>query len=289
MQTVRDQKAVRRVITEWAAETGKDLKATKVALVPTMGALHSGHLALVARAKELADFVVVSIFVNPLQFNDKADLDRYPRDEVADVAKLEAAGVDLVWAPRVEDLYPSGFATTVSVSAISQRWEGEHRPGHFDGVATVVAKLLIGVMPDAALFGEKDFQQLALVRRMAADLGLRSEIVGVPTVRAADGLALSSRNALLTPEQRSVAPTLSRALRNAAAAIDFGEDVTAALDLVKAELGEIGFGPIDYVAYVDADTLEPTDHRIENGRILAAAFLGKIRLIDNVRVGEDTQ
>nr|WP_294847043.1 pantoate--beta-alanine ligase [uncultured Sphingomonas sp.] len=283
MQTVRDLDSLRRTTGEWRTES------ETIALVPTMGALHDGHLALVTAAKARADRVVASIFVNPLQFNDKADLDRYPRQEREDVAKFADAGVDLVWAPAVDDLYPHGFATKLSVSGISQRWEGEHRPGHFDGVATVVAKLLIGAMPDAAFFGEKDFQQLALIRRMALDLGLPVEVIGVPTVRAADGLALSSRNALLTSEQRNAAPALSRALGNAARVIGFGESAPAALDLVTAELEEAGFGPIDYVAYVDEGSLDPVDHYIENGRIIAAAFLGKIRLIDNMRVVRDTE
>ena len=197
MQIIRDLFALDDALAEWAGE-GDDL-----AFVPTMGALHEGHLTLVERARELADRVVVSIFVNPLQFNDQSDLDRYPRQEESDLAKLEAAGCDLVWLPTPADLYPDGFATTISVGGISGRWEGEHRPGHFDGVATVVAKLLISVVPTAALFGEKDFQQLAVIRRMTLDLRLGTRIVGVPTVRDDDGLALSSRNALLSDDERA--------------------------------------------------------------------------------------
>lgn len=283
MQTVRDGKAL------GTALSGFRVAGETVALVPTMGALHEGHLALVAEAKRRADRVVVSIFVNPIQFNDPADLARYPREEEQDAAKLLAAGADLLWLPTAEQFYPQGYATTVGVKGISERWEGKHRPGHFDGVATVVAKLFIAVMPDVAVFGQKDFQQLAVVRRMATDLGLPVEVVGLPTVRAADGLALSSRNALLGEEQRHAAVALPNALTAAAAAIAGGDGVGDALDRAVASLSDAGFGPVDYVAYVDADTLEPLETAHPNGRLIAAAFLGKIRLIDNIRVILDTE
>ncbi|MBW0145832.1 pantoate--beta-alanine ligase [Sphingomicrobium clamense] len=256
----------------------------RIAMVPTMGALHDGHLALVARAKEVADKVVVSIFVNPLQFNDKGDLDRYPRQVESDAAKLEAAGADLLWLPTSDDFYPQGYATTISVAGVSEPWEGAHRPGHFDGVATVVAKLFTGIAPDVAVFGEKDWQQLAVIRRMNADLGLGVDVVGHPTVRAEDGLALSSRNALLSEEERQAAATLPDALKQAGAAIAAGTTPAEALAQVENRLANAGFGKVDYVAYVDPDSLEPLDMHQNGARLIAAVFLGKVRLIDNMRV-----
>ncbi|WP_265571601.1 pantoate--beta-alanine ligase [Sphingomicrobium nitratireducens] len=260
----------------------------RVAMVPTMGALHDGHLALVAEAKKRADKVVASIFVNPLQFNDKGDLDRYPREEGSDADKLAAAGCDLLWMPTSDDFYPEGFATTVSVAGVSERWEGAHRPGHFDGVATVVAKLFTGIRPNVAIFGEKDFQQLAVIRRMNADLGLGVEVVGHPTVRAEDGLALSSRNAQLSAAERAAAVALPNALKAAAAAIRSGSAPADALAGAVSSLNEAGFGPIDYVAYVDPDSLEPLEKAQVRGRLISAAFLGKVRLIDNFCVEMDT-
>lgn len=265
------------------------LKALKqggesLAFVPTMGALHEGHLALVARAKQLADRVAVSIFVNPLQFNDPKDLERYPRQERRDLAMLEAAGCDLVWLPSGVDLYPDGFATTINVARISERWEGEARPGHFDGVATVVAKLLIATSPNVALFGEKDFQQLAVIRRLVADLGLGVEIVGVPTVRDSGGLALSSRNALLSADELLLARALPRALRNAARQIGGGEAAGHVLAEAKQALVDAGFLKVDYFALVNAATLEPLDAPASDMRLIAAATIGTTRLIDNVAV-----
>ena len=254
-----------------------------VALVPTMGALHDGHLALVAEAKRRAKSVVATIFVNPLQFNDPADLERYPRQAERDLPRLADAGCDLAWLPGAAEIYPTGFATTVSVAGVSGRWEGEHRPGHFDGVATVVAKLFVATMPDVAVFGEKDFQQLAVIRRMSADLGLPIDIVGHPTVREPDGLAMSSRNALLSAGQRKQAPALFAALGEAAARIAAGEDVEAALRGARNRLAA-SFGALDYCAYVDGATLEPLTAFEPGGRIIAAAHLGGVRLIDNVRV-----
>jgi pantoate--beta-alanine ligase len=260
----------------------------KIALVPTMGALHAGHIALVEAAKAEADRVVASIFVNPLQFNDPADLARYPRQGSEDAAKLDEAGCDLLWVPTAGQLYPDDFATTVSVSGISDRWEGEHRPGHFDGVATVVSKLFIATRPDVAVFGEKDFQQLAVIRRMAADLGLPIQILGVPTVRERDGLAMSSRNALLGADERNRAANLYRAMGDAANVIRNGGSIDQAVQLAKESIARVGFDPIDYVAYVDEDTLKPLSRYQEGGRLIAAAFLGKVRLIDNIRVISDT-
>jgi len=249
-----------------------------------MGALHAGHLALVAEAKRRADRVVATIFVNPLQFGPGEDLERYPRQEAADSAMLEQAGCDLLWLPSVEDIYPPGFSTRISVSGLSERWEGESRPGHFDGVATVVAKLLLAVQPDVAVFGEKDFQQLAVIRRMSADLGLGIEIVGVPTVRDADGLALSSRNAYLSSDERRRAVALPQALSAARDAILSGEPVDAALAAARDALDSAGFSPIDYVALVDAETLEPLEEPRGAMRLIAAATIGGTRLIDNIAV-----
>lgn len=278
MQIIKDMSDLAPALGAWRAA------GEEIALVPTMGALHQGHLDLVTGARRVADRVIATIFVNPLQFNDPADLERYPRTEEADIAKLRASGCDAVWLGAVGDLYPDGFATTISVAGISDRWEGEHRPGHFDGVATVVAKLFIAVMPDAAVFGEKDWQQLAVIKRMTKDLGLPIAVHGYPTVRENDGLAMSSRNVLLTADERNRAPGLARALEQAATAIGRGDDVSATLGSATVEIERAGFGPIDYLAYVDADSLEPLEKFREGGRLIAAAFLGKVRLIDNVRV-----
>ncbi len=231
----------------------------KVALVPTMGALHAGHMALIAEAKERAERVVASIFVNPAQFGDGEDFGRYPRQEADDAKMLDGGRlrpfVGAVGSRHLSD----GFSTKVSVAGVSERWEGEARPGHFDGVATVVAKLLLSVRPDIALFGEKDFQQLAVIRRMAADLNIAVEIVGVPTVRESDGLALSSRNAYLLPEERLQAVALPRALEAARAAILSGTLASEVLKEARASLRNAGFSRIDYFALVDAATLEPLD------------------------------
>ena len=263
---------------------GRAALSGKVALVPTMGALHAGHIALVEEARKRADKVVASIFVNPAQFGEGEDFGRYPRREAEDAAMLKAAGCDLLWTPSVSEIYPDGFSTKVSVSGVSARWEGEARPGHFDGVATVVAKLLTAVRPHIAVFGEKDFQQLAVIRRMVADLGLRLEIVGVPTVREADGLALSSRNAYLLPEERQQALALPRALEAARAAIKSGTPVFEVLHEARASLRDGGFSRVDYFALVDAKTLEPLDEPTGEMRLIAAAVIGTTRLIDNIAV-----
>ena len=255
-----------------------------LALVPTMGALHAGHLALVAEAKTRAERVVATIFVNPLQFGANEDLDAYPRQEAEDAALLEAAGCDLLWLPSAAEMYPAGFATTVSVAGVSERWDGAARPGHFDGVATVVAKLFTAVRPTQAVFGEKDFQQLAVIRRMNADLGLGVEIVGAATVRDGDGLALSSRNAYLSEGERRHAVALPQALEAARDAILGGEPVGQALGAAEAQLAKAGFGPVDYVALVDAATLEPLAMPRGEMRLIAAARMGKTRLIDNLSV-----
>lgn len=282
MQIIRDPKALRAAV-KALKEGGKSL-----AFVPTMGALHAGHIKLVSEARKQADAVAASIFVNPMQFGAGEDLDRYPRQEEADAAMLAEARCDLLWLPAADQIYPDGFATKISVAGVSERWEGEARPGHFDGVATVVAKLLVAMAPDVALFGEKDFQQLAVIRRMVADLGLPVDILGVPTVRDADGLALSSRNAYLSADQRRLAVALPNALNEAASRIAAGEPVGRALAAAKQALVDAGFLKIDYVALVDAATLEPVAEPAGEMRLIAAATIGSTRLIDNVRVISDT-
>ena len=278
MQIIRDLPALDYAT---AVFCGND---ESLAFVPTMGALHAGHLALVAEAKGHADRVAASIFVNPLQFGPSEDLDRYPRQEQEDAELLEAAGCDLLWLPSVQDIYPAGFATTISIKGISDRWEGEARPGHFDGVATVVARLMLEMFPNVAVFGEKDFQQLAVIRRLVIDLNLPIEVIGLPTVRDADDLALSSRNAYLSAEERSNAVELPRALNEAAERIQSGTSVAEALATAKKRLTKAGFSRIDYVALVNAMTLEPLDKPSDPMRLIAAATIGKTRLIDNIAV-----
>ncbi len=256
----------------------------KLALVPTMGALHAGHLALVEEAKRRADTVAASLFVNPAQFGANEDFGRYPRREAEDARMLEEAGCALLWMPSTADIYPDGFATAIHVRGVSARWEGEARPGHFDGVAIVVAKLLLSVRPDVAVFGEKDFQQLVVIRRMVADLNVPVEIAAVPTVREEDGLALSSRNAYLSNDERSRAVALPRALEYARNAIRDGTQVRLALDMARKTLIEAGFSRIDYFALVDASTLEPVEAPAGDMRLIAAAVIGATRLIDNLAV-----
>jgi pantoate--beta-alanine ligase len=256
----------------------------RLALVPTMGALHAGHVALIEEAKRRADRVAATIFVNPTQFGANEDFSRYPRREAEDARMLQDAGCELLWIPAVADIYPEGFSTSIHVAGISGRWEGEARPGHFDGVATVVAKLLLSVRPDVAVFGEKDYQQLAVIRRMVADLSLPVEIAAVPTVREEDGLARSSRNAYLSPDERSRAVALPNALRDAKSAISAGAPVPQALQQAKQMLVDAGFLRIDYLALVDAATLEPLDAPAGEMRLIAAAVIGTTRLIDNLAV-----
>lgn len=284
MQILRETIALRDLTQDWRGA------GQRIALVPTMGALHAGHMALIDAARTSADKVIATIFVNPMQFGPAEDLALYPRQEEADFELLKAHGCDAVWLPGAEDIYPPGFATTVTVAGVSERWDGQARPGHFAGVATVVAKLLIAVGPDAALFGEKDFQQLVVIRRMVSDLGLPVEIVGVPTVRDPDGLALSSRNAYLTADERAAAVALPRALEEARGSIESGEFILAStlLAVARAKLGKAGFTKVDYVALVDAETLEPLDHARGKMRLIAAATIGKTRLIDNICVETDT-
>ena len=278
MQTIREARQLTAALIALRAG-GKSL-----ALVPTMGALHAGHMALIDEARRKADRVAATIFVNPLQFGPTEDLDRYPRQEDRDAAMLADAGCDLLWLPAAEDMYPPGFATTVTVKGLSDRWEGEVRPGHFDGVATVVAKLLCAIRPDLALFGEKDFQQLAVIRRMTQDLQIGVEILGVGTVRDKDGLALSSRNAYLSPDERGKAVELPRTLDVTAKRVLSGTPVPQALADAEARLKAAGFSRVDYVALVNALTLDPLDRPVGPMRLIAAAVIGKTRLIDNIAV-----
>jgi pantoate--beta-alanine ligase len=278
VQTVRDLQSLREALAAFRAD------GLSVALVPTMGALHAGHMALIEAAKSRADRVVTSIFVNPRQFGPNEDLARYPRRERTDADMLEAAGCALLWLPPVEVMYPDGFATAVTVAGVTDGLDGAVRPGHFDGVATVVTKLFNQVRPDVALFGEKDYQQLVVIRRMVADLDIALEVVGVPTQRDEDGLALSSRNAYLSEEDREAARALPRALGEAARTIESGGDVADALARAVATLDRAGFDPIDYVSLCDAETLVPISTLSRPGRLLAAAKLSGTRLIDNLPV-----
>jgi pantoate--beta-alanine ligase len=255
-----------------------------VALVTTMGALHAGHMALIAEGRLRADRVVTSIFVNPKQFGPNEDLSKYPRREANDARMLEDAGCALLWAPTVEEMYPAGFASNISVSGVSDGLDGAVRPGHFDGVATVVTKLFNQVRPDIALFGEKDFQQLAVIRRMVRDLDMGLDIVGVPTQREDDGLALSSRNIYLDAAQRTAARALPRALGEAAEAIRAGGSPVEALATAERRLIDAGFGPIDYITLCDSETLKSIDSLDGPARLLAAATLGTTRLIDNLPI-----
>lgn len=278
MQIFRDITTLNAGLAALRADGGR------IAMVPTMGALHGGHMALVTRARALADHVLVSIFVNPTQFGPNEDLAAYPRREAQDIAMLEAAGVAALWAPDVELMYPQGFATSIHVGGVTDGLDGAARPGHFDGVATVVAKLFGQVRPDIACFGEKDYQQLVMIRRLVADLDLKVRIVGVPTVRDRDGLALSSRNAYLEPAQRTKAVALPEMLVTAGEAIKAREDVSAILAWGARYLLDSGFDAVDYVALCDARSLAPLIVLDRPARLLAAARIGGTRLIDNIAV-----
>lgn len=256
-----------------------------VGFVPTMGYLHDGHASLMRAARAAADVVVVSVFVNPLQFGAGEDLDAYPRDLARDAEVAERAGVDLLFVPTVEEMYPRPVLTTVSVAEVSAPLEGERRPTHFAGVATVVAKLFAVVGPCRAYFGAKDFQQVAVVRRMAADLSLPVEVVTCPTRREPDGLAMSSRNVYLTPDERAAAPVVYAALRSGAAAIRAGErDPAAVRDLMAGVIAAEPLAELDYAAVVDADSFRVPDPLAGDLRLLAAVRFGRARLIDNVGV-----
>ncbi|MGB8274035.1 MAG: pantoate--beta-alanine ligase [Alphaproteobacteria bacterium] len=284
MKVLRTVADVRAAVSAWRNS------GARIGLVPTMGALHEGHLSLVMGAGQACDHVVVSLFVNPTQFGPSEDYAVYPRDEERDAQKLRALGVDVVFAPTVEEMYPKGFATSVKVRGLTERLCGAVRPVHFEGVATVVTKLLLQVMPDAAFFGEKDYQQLQVIRRLVRDLDIPVHIVGLPTVRESDGLALSSRNTFLSASERAAAPALHRTLAQTAARLlcrarpgeqTIGEELTRARDA----LSSAGFTRIDYLELCDAETLAPAADLARPARLLAAVWLGRTRLIDNEPVG----
>jgi pantoate--beta-alanine ligase len=271
--------ALRQTVAAWRQQ------GASVGLVPTMGALHEGHQALIRAARATCDRVIVSIFVNPKQFGVNEDFGAYPRNEAADTVKAVSAGAALIFAPTPEEMYPAGFATTVTVDRLTEGLCGPHRPGHFAGVATIVSKLLLQALPDAAYFGEKDYQQLLVVKRLALDLDIPVRIVGIPTVREADGLALSSRNVYLSAENRQKAPALAATLRAMAEHLaQDGATVREAIAWGTDQLNAAGFTRIDYLAVCDAETLEPLERMDRPARILVAAYLGTTRLIDNVAV-----
>jgi pantoate--beta-alanine ligase len=274
--TVRTVKDLRAQIATWR-EAGE-----RVGLVTTMGALHAGHLSLIALARKNADHVVASIFVNPTQFGPREDFGRYPRDEAGDVAKLAGAGVDLVYIPDQAEMYPPGFTTRVIVQSLTDDLCGAARPNHFEGVATVVTKLLLQCAPDFAVFGEKDYQQLLVIRRLVADLNIPVRILGAPIVREEDGVALSSRNSYLSPQERQRAPLFYQTLRAVATDLGNGEGCDAASSAGRFKLEAEGFR-VDYIAIRDPETLEPLSGPLRAAaRVLGAVYLGKTRLIDNL-------
>jgi len=284
MLRTADPEELTRQVAAWKAA------GERVAFVPTMGALHEGHLSLVHRARELAPHVVASVFVNPAQFGPGEDFESYPRDLDGDAAKLESAGCELIFEPEVETIYPPGYSTWIDVEGPSEGFEADQRPGHFRGVATVVYRLFRLVRPDLAVFGEKDAQQLAVVYKLARELATGVEIVGAPIVREDDGLAMSSRNVYLDPEERRAAAVLSRSLRQAEAAIRAGERRAAELiRQVRAELESEPRAEIDYVAVVDAETFRPIETLVGHSVIPIAVRIGRTRLLDNlqIRLGQD--
>ncbi len=277
MEVARSIAEMRAIVKDWRKSD------QRVSLVPTMGALHEGHLSLVHKGKERTDKSIVSIFVNPAQFAPHEDFNTYPREEERDFAALRHANVDLVYAPDVKEIYPENHHTKVEVQGISQLLEGQFRPQFFIGVATVVAKLLVQVMPDVALFGEKDYQQLCVIRAMARDLDIPVDVLGGETIRESDGLAMSSRNAYLTNAERTLAPRLYQEITAIAEQVSAGADIDQVCAAASKGLSESGFKAIDYIVVKDADTLEdPTPGRPM--RVLAAAWLGRTRLIDNIAV-----
>jgi pantoate--beta-alanine ligase len=278
VEIVRRLAALRGVVSDWRA------KGLSVGVVPTMGALHEGHLSLVRAALEKTDRVIVTLFVNPKQFNSAADLAAYPRTENADAAKLEPLGAHVLYVPDGEQMYPPGFATTVSVEGVSEGLCGAHRPGHFNGVSTVVTKLLLQTGGDFAYFGEKDFQQLHVVRRLATDLDIPTQIVGCPTIREGDGLALSSRNVHLSASERAIAPALAQALFAAADRISNGAPAIEEIEKARTDIVAAGYDAVEYLELRGEDDLQPMTALDRPGRLLAAAKLGTTRLIDNVAV-----
>ena len=274
VETVSD---LRTVVREWRRQ------GLSVAMVPTMGALHDGHVSLTRIALERADRCVVSIFVNPTQFAPTEDLDKYPRQLAADLDRLAEAGVQLAFTPMATEMYPEGFDAKVVIGGPSAGLETDFRPTFFEGVATVVAKLFLQALPDCAIFGEKDYQQLCVVKKLCRDLDIPVEIIGAPTVRDAEGLAMSSRNAYLSPTELTVARQLNKILRSAAQALELGADAQETLREARRRILDAGFGSVDYVEARESDTLAPW-RRDHDGRILVAARLGATRLIDNVEI-----
>jgi len=262
----------------WATERHRE--GMSIALVPTMGALHQGHVALIQRANLLCDLTVVSIFVNPTQFDRTSDFDTYPRTLDNDIDLCATAEVDAVYVPSAEAMYPEGFDTSINPGALATRWEGEHRAGHFAGVATVVTKLFTAVQPDTAVFGEKDFQQLAIIKHVVRDLGLAVEIVGEPTVREDDGLAMSSRNVRLAPDARKSATAIHRGMEEAIHSATSTSSPFDIIEHVDRSINEAG-GTVEYVAVVDPNTLEPVTTLKQRSQLLVAAWFGDVRLIDN--------
>jgi len=275
----RDVLDLRKVVAGWRHE------GYTVALVPTMGAIHAGHLSLISEAKSRCDRVIASVFVNPTQFDEDEDLDAYPANEEEDVRELASVGTDLVFCPNRKDIYPEGFSTVISVSGLTSGLCGPFRPGHFDGVVTVVAKLFLQSLPDIAIFGEKDYQQLLVIRQLAKDLNIPVDIVGAPIVREDDGLAMSSRNRYLSEKERIVAPEIYRILKIVAERIIIKpNDCELICRLAREELLEKGFEAVDYITICHAETLEPLSAYNSPARIFVAARLGQARLIDNLSI-----
>lgn len=278
LQIVRTVKDLRQVVSSWRED------GLTAGLVPTMGALHEGHFSLAERSVADNDRTCATLFVNPKQFGPNEDFDVYPRDEAGDAAALAERGVELLFAPGVEEMYPEGSTTVVTVPGIGDILEGACRPGFFTGVATVVSKLLVQSLPDKAYFGEKDYQQLCVIQRMTADLDIPVEIIGCPIIREADGLALSSRNAYLSDTERAIAPALNAALVHVVEALNAGMDVAAAEAEAARQILDAGFASIDYITARHPETLEPVTDFSGGARVLGAAWLGKTRLIDNIGV-----
>ncbi|AVX05104.1 pantoate--beta-alanine ligase (AMP-forming) [Maritalea myrionectae] len=278
MQIVRTVKELRAVQKDWHA------RGNVIGFVPTMGALHKGHLSLVKAAQAQSDKVIVSIFVNPTQFNDPKDLQAYPRTEQTDLEQLDPLGVDLVYLPSADEMYGQGFATKVSVAGLTDCLCGASRPGHFDGVATVVSKMLLQTGADKAFFGEKDFQQLQVIRRVVADLNIDIDVIGCPTMREHDGLAMSSRNMRLSEEGRRIAPQLHQIMQQSAEAIKGGTPIERAMSTAKSELADAGFGKVDYFEVRELENLELATNLDRPARLFAAVFLEDVRLIDNIQI-----
>ena len=274
-----------RTVTELRGRVGAWRKENQsIALIPTMGSLHAGHLSLMQLGREQSNKVVATIFVNPLQFAPSEDFETYPREENDDVRKLIDEDVDLLFAPDVKEMYQTGATTTINVGGLTDSLCAVSRPGFFDGVATVVTKLLLQALPDVAIFGEKDYQQLLVIKRLVADLDIPVEIIGGPTIREIDGLALSSRNVYLDPKARSIAPAIYNILNRYASAISKGNDIEKCLKLAKKDIQDAGFGKIDYLDLRNEQTLQRCATKEEPSRLFAAVWLGSTRLIDNISV-----